>query len=242
MSYHGKYSSSGGDSSRRYSSSSRRDSSPPRHRRRSPSPGPSRGRSPVKPRDPKNLPESFGRISDSGAPDDDLNVVQRMKTSYINSPLHDLYKCVVEKKKLKIWTRNYKEVRGILTGYLIAFDKHWNLILRDVDEVYLKPKKSKTPFLRDIEPSESLPDMPPKVPRQKKTTEGEAAAAAPPAPKVKEEKEDDDKKKRRKKKSKKTSEKRAIKKLFVRGDNIVMICPLDDDETEGDDGEESQSG
>lgn len=65
MSY--RYSSGGGSSdSRRYSSSSRRDS-PPRHsssssRRRSPSPGPSRSRR-EEPRDPKLLPEAFGRVS-----------------------------------------------------------------------------------------------------------------------------------------------------------------------------------
>jgi len=204
-------------------SRSRRDS-PPRRSRRSPSPA-----GPSKPRDPKSLPETFGRMVDAAA-DDDLTVIQRMKNSYVNSPLHDLYTCVKEEIKVKIWTRNFKEVRGILSGYVIAFDKHWNLILRDVGEVYLKPKKSKTPFLRDVDPNESLPDMPVKKPREKKS---EAAAPPPPPP------ADPDKKKKRRKKLKKTSERRNVGKLFVRGDNIVMISPLHE-EGDGTDVEEEE--
>lgn len=219
-------------SSRRHGSS-RRDS-PPRRSRRSPSPGPSRDRSP-KPRDPKSLPEAFGRAGESAPLDDDLNVIQRMKTSYVNSPLNDLYKCVKDETKIKIWTRNFKEVRGILSGYVIAFDKHWNLILRDVDEVYLRPKKSKTPFLRDLAANEDLPDMPPKVPRQKKDV-----TILPPEPK--EPKEGDPEKKKRRKKSKKTSEKRNVGKMFVRGDNIVMICPLYDEEEDTEEGEAEGEG
>jgi len=204
------YKSSSRDSGRRDDRSrSRRDSPPRRGRSRSPAPS--------KPRDPKSLPETFGRMVESAA-DDDLTVLQRMKNSYVNSPLHDLYTCVKEEIKVKIWTRNFKEVRGILSGYVVAFDKHWNLILRDVDEVYLKPKKSKTPFLRDIEPNENLPDMPVRRPRERKP---EAAEPPPPQPAA-----DPDKKKKRRKKLKKTSERRNVGKLFVRGDNIVMISPL----------------
>lgn len=63
MSY--RYSSSSGGGDRRHSGSSSRRDSPPRHRSssrrsRSPSPGPSR------PRDPKTLPEAFGRVSING--------------------------------------------------------------------------------------------------------------------------------------------------------------------------------
>lgn len=239
MSYHGKY--SGGGDSRRHSSSSSRRDSPPRHRsRRTPSPGPSRGRSP-KPRDPKNLPESFGRQPEQAGPDDELNILQRMKTAYECSPLANLYDCIKENRKIKIWTRNYKEVRGILTGYLVAFDKHWNLILRDVDEVYLRPKKSKTPFLRDIEPNESLPDMPVKVPKERKNPPQQPPQPEPNSASADPEK----KKKKRKKRSKNISEKRQVDKIFVRGDNIVMISTYEEEveeQAEEEEEENPQSG
>lgn len=37
--------------------------------------------------------------------------------------------------KLKVWTRRYKGLRGVCVGYLIAFDKHMNLvrIFKDID-------------------------------------------------------------------------------------------------------------
>jgi len=215
-----KYRSSG-DSRRR------RDSrSPPRHRssRRSPSPGPSRGRtSPQPPRDPRNLPEAFGRPETAIRADDDLNILQRMRTAYKDSPLEDLSHCVDEKRKVKVWTRNYKEVRGVMTGYLLAFDKHWNLVLRDIDEVFLQPKKVKIPFLREVGLNENLPDIPAKVPKEKK---GESA----PVQKEATEKSGEKKKKRRKK-AKSSSERRHVDKLFIRGDNVVMVCPIDEDGT-----------
>lgn len=231
MSYRDRYSSS--DSSRRYSSGSRRDS-PPRHRsRRSPSPGPSRSRK-EESRDPKTLPESFGRAQESTRPEEDnTNILQRMKTHYQSSPLADLYQCITNEQKMKIWTRNYKEVRGVMTGYIIAFDKHWNIVLRDVDEVYLKPKKSKTPFLREISSSDVFEEMPAKVPRQKKD-----AAPPPEPPKPK----DAEKKRKRRKKAKSTSAKRHVDKLFVRGDNIVMVCPMDELPAEEEEEEEEEEG
>ena len=39
-------------------------------------------------------------------------------------------------KRIKVRTRNFGEVRGECTGFLEIFDKYWNLILRDVDEVF----------------------------------------------------------------------------------------------------------
>lgn len=117
-----------------------------------------------------------------------------------------------------------------MTGYIIAFDKHWNLVLRDVDEVYLKPKKSKTPFLREILSSDTFEEMPAKTPREKKDPPPE-----PPQPK-----EGAEKKKKRRKKAKSTSAKRHVDKLFIRGDNIVMVCPLDETQSADEEEEEEQ--
>ena len=43
-------------------------------------------------------------------------------------PLRVLQQCVTEKLKVKVLTRNYSHVRGICSGYIVAFDKHWNLV------------------------------------------------------------------------------------------------------------------
>jgi len=47
---------------------------------------------------------------------------------YREGALGVLCRCVNERLKIKVWTRNYRYVRGICVGYLVAFDKHWNLV------------------------------------------------------------------------------------------------------------------
>jgi len=49
-----------------------------------------------------------------------------------------------ERRRIKIWTRKEDGIRGYLTGFVEAFDKHWNLALRDVDEVFYRKKKLKS--------------------------------------------------------------------------------------------------
>jgi len=47
---------------------------------------------------------------------------------YREGALAVLSRCVKERVRIKVWTRNYGYVRGICVGYLVAFDKHWNLV------------------------------------------------------------------------------------------------------------------
>lgn len=53
-----------------------------------------------------------------------------------SGPLSVLYSIVANRQRARVMVRYVDCVRGTLTGYLIAFDKHFNMILKDVDEVY----------------------------------------------------------------------------------------------------------
>lgn len=51
-------------------------------------------------------------------------------------PLSVLHKAFVQRDRVRVLIRYVNGIRGTLTGTLIAFDKHFNLILRDVEEMY----------------------------------------------------------------------------------------------------------
>nr|XP_006138379.3 U7 snRNA-associated Sm-like protein LSm11 [Pelodiscus sinensis] len=55
------------------------------------------------------------------------------------SPLGELHRCVRDGIKVNVHIRTFKGLRGVCTGFLVAFDKFWNMALTDVDETYRKP-------------------------------------------------------------------------------------------------------
>ncbi|XP_057665701.1 U7 snRNA-associated Sm-like protein LSm11 [Diorhabda carinulata] len=67
-------------------------------------------------------------------------------------PLEMLKRCVDEEFKVKIYTRNDREVRGYCIAYVIAFDKHFNMALKEVTEKWVRRKKQKTPAFDSVEP------------------------------------------------------------------------------------------
>ncbi|KAJ1128595.1 hypothetical protein NDU88_006972 [Pleurodeles waltl] len=66
------------------------------------------------------------------------NVLTRMPLNE-GSPLGELHRCVRDRVKVNIHIRTYKGLRGVCSGFLVAFDKFWNMALTDVDETYRKP-------------------------------------------------------------------------------------------------------
>ena len=44
------------------------------------------------------------------------------------TPLRVLYDCMKYGIKAKVWIRRYNGLRGIITGYIAAFDLHMNLV------------------------------------------------------------------------------------------------------------------
>ncbi len=53
-----------------------------------------------------------------------------------SGPLSLLYSMVANRQRARVMVRYVDCIRGTLTGYLIAFDKHFNMILKDVEEIY----------------------------------------------------------------------------------------------------------
>jgi small nuclear ribonucleoprotein (snRNP)-like protein len=51
-------------------------------------------------------------------------------------PLEILYNAMMRRKRIRVLVRYATSIRGTLTGHLLAFDKHCNMLLKDVDEVY----------------------------------------------------------------------------------------------------------
>lgn len=48
------------------------------------------------------------------------------------------------KERVKVYIRSAASVRGYCEGYIIAFDKHWNLVMNDVNEVWTRKNKYKS--------------------------------------------------------------------------------------------------
>jgi len=82
------------------------------------------------------------------------NVVKRMEDfNSTSGPLFVLKQCRDEKKRVRVWTRGVAGVRGVSTGFIVAFDKHWNLALTDVDEQFTRRRSRKAPVLGGDLPS-----------------------------------------------------------------------------------------
>lgn len=63
------------------------------------------------------------------------NVLTRMPLC-AGSPLGELYRCVQERIRVKVHIRTFKGLRGVCSGFVVAFDKFWNMAMVDVDETY----------------------------------------------------------------------------------------------------------
>ncbi|KAJ7316546.1 hypothetical protein JRQ81_002708 [Phrynocephalus forsythii] len=80
------------------------------------------------------------------------NVLTRMPL-HEGSPLGELNRCVRDGIKVNVHIRTFKGLRGVCTGFLVAFDKFWNMALTDVDETYRKPVLGKAFY---VEPQLTL--------------------------------------------------------------------------------------
>ncbi|XP_059620101.1 U7 snRNA-associated Sm-like protein LSm11 [Phlebotomus argentipes] len=68
-----------------------------------------------------------------------LNITQNFK-----GPLKQLHEFMEEKQRVKIYIRHNHGIRGYVTGVIEMFDKHWNIVLTDVEEFYKRRKYNYT--------------------------------------------------------------------------------------------------
>ena len=67
-----------------------------------------------------------------------------------NSPFELLKTIYKEQCKVKVYLRSMSELRSIMTGLLIAFDHHFNMLLMDVNEIYVSNKKNKKKYIKQV--------------------------------------------------------------------------------------------
>ena len=101
-----------------------------------------------------------------------------ISNSFKSGPLSIMKRCFMEQRKVKIYIRRLNGIKGTCEGYLEAFDRHFNVVLSDVNEDFLMFDKY------ELVPSSG------KRPRKKVIL---------------------------------TPRKRYFKRLFIRGDNVIMI-------------------
>ena len=65
-----------------------------------------------------------------------LSAFAALAAEHEKGPLSLLHDAFVKRQRVRVVIRYINGIRGTLTGYLLAFDKHFNMLLRDVDEVY----------------------------------------------------------------------------------------------------------
>ncbi|KAF5300130.1 hypothetical protein FQR65_LT09221 [Abscondita terminalis] len=71
------------------------------------------------------------------------NILTRMEE--MTGPLQLLKKCKDEHIQIKVWTRHSHGIRGYCIAHVVLFDKHWNLALENVREVWTRPTRRKIP-------------------------------------------------------------------------------------------------
>ncbi|XP_067952034.1 U7 snRNA-associated Sm-like protein LSm11 [Watersipora subatra] len=92
----------------------------------------------------KEKNEQEKKLLPAATPDKKLkkNVLTRMQK--LEGPASLLHSWVQSRTKVKVITRSFRSVRGTCSGFVVAFDRYFNLAMVDVDETYCSIYSNKT--------------------------------------------------------------------------------------------------
>lgn len=76
------------------------------------------------------------------------HVIARMG-EFATGPMAKLKQWMENRTRVRVWTRGINNIRGVSTGFIVAFDKHWNLAIQDVDEQFTRKANRKIPATGD---------------------------------------------------------------------------------------------
>jgi len=72
-----------------------------------------------------------------------LRYMAKLADDAAQGPMAALGRFAAANDRVEVRTRGIDRVRGVCTGFLVAFDKYWNLVLVDVDEKFVRRRRGK---------------------------------------------------------------------------------------------------
>jgi small nuclear ribonucleoprotein (snRNP)-like protein len=107
--------------------------------------------------------------------------------------------------RVRVLVRYANGIRGTLTGYLVSYDKHFNMLLRDVEEVYSPAPAANS----NLEPSDAL-DVPSNMEIELERRRSALSRGLHP---------------------KWTVRRRHLPQIMVRGDIVVLVYPAESEQS-----------
>ncbi|KAG8438783.1 hypothetical protein GDO86_005106 [Hymenochirus boettgeri] len=153
------------------------------------------------------------------------NVLTRMEV-LAGSPLGELNRCVQERIRIQVHIRTFKGLRGVCSGFILAFDKFWNMLfdklkLQESGETESEPQEAPS----TKKPSVAILSTHGKKVKEISTSHGPSNVSNRTKGEVEEigKEGTDDRPKKKGKVDYQQVLTRHMKQVFIRGENVLLV-------------------